>query len=153
MMKVRAAAERLLDKYQITQAPVDPESIAEKECVDVRYVEFSGEAANEIHGFYDHEACKIYVNSADSVEEKLFTIAHELGHHILHQEYASGEKYVPRLKQHVDSLEENEADAFAVQLLVPSRALEVSSLLYPSNELAKQFLVTEDVISKAQCYG
>jgi len=153
MSEVRREADGLLVRYDLLKPPVDPEYIAEREGVDVKFVTFNPDAADKLYGFYDHAASTIYVNSQDSVPEKLFTIAHELGHHILHQEYSAGERYVPRLKAHVESLEETEADHFADNLLAPPSVVKQYASIFDDVELSSLFLVSPEVIDRAKDSG
>ena len=150
MTNVKQCAERLLEKYHVNTPPVNAEYIAEKEGVDVVFVEFSGAASGAIHGFYDHDEGKIFVNSEDDSEEKLFTIAHELGHFLLHKEYAASEGYIPRLKTEVNNEQEREADEFAVRLLVPSRFGELYADVFDDSEMSKMFLVSKQVVRQAR---
>lgn len=143
-------ANDLLRKHGVTRPPVNAERIAEAENVDVVFVDFNGDAANEVHGYYDAEETRIYVNRADTSEEKLFTIAHELGHHLMHKDHTAGKSYVARLKSHVDTREEREADSFAVNLLVPETALERYSKLGTDFDLRKGFLVTQKTLDAAR---
>src|SRR5260370_2801798 len=47
----------------------------------------------------------IYLNTSDSAERKRFTIAHELGHFLMHNEYLNqGNESVTESKQHYPSL-------------------------------------------------
>ncbi len=137
-------------KYGQTGPAIDPEVIAEGEGVDVRYVSFEGDATHEFHGFYDFEERTIFVNKDDSVEEKLFTIAHEFAHHLLHATYAESTHYIPRLKRHVDSAEEREADLFAVNLLAPVDMLNEFSKVKTDADLCSLFLITPEILGKAR---
>ena len=62
----------------------------------------------------------IVVNTDDSItlERRIFTVAHELGHLILHSDSFNGKVEEENKK------EEIEADAFASELLVPQKAFE-----------------------------
>ncbi|WP_298257486.1 ImmA/IrrE family metallo-endopeptidase [uncultured Litoreibacter sp.] len=150
MSSITKSVETLLKKYKVTHPPVRVEDIAEGENVDVVFVAFEGGASDRIHGFYDHDEKKIYVNAADSAEEKQYTIAHELGHHVLHAEYAASEGYVPRLKHEVDTVQEREADDFATRLLVPSSFAPMYADLFSDREMQEMFLVTSDMLKVAK---
>ncbi len=150
MSDIAKSVENLLKKYSVTAPPVRAEYIAEKEGADVVFVTFNGAAAEQIHGFYDHADTTIYVNAADSAEEKQYTIAHELGHHLMHAEHAASEGYVPRLKQHVDSRFEKEADDFATRLLVPVSFASIYDELFSETQMREMFLVTSDTLKAAR---
>ncbi len=147
--EIRRKAENLVKKYKFNSPPVDVEVIAEGEGVDVVFVKFK-ENSEKIHGFYDHQESRIYVNSEDSLPEKMYTIAHELGHHVLHQEYSASAQYVARAFKTSHSDEEKEADAFASRLLVPSFILEEYSTILKPDEFAHFFIVPDYVIKEIE---
>jgi Zn-dependent peptidase ImmA (M78 family) len=148
--RAQEAAERLLEKYGIHSAPIDPEIIAEGEGIDVVYAGFADRANEKISGFIDPNECRIYVNRDIPPNRKTFTIAHELGHHALHREYTQSGKYriLPRLDEYEEEKpdEEKEADAFAANLLVPLKLLRRYKDHASVSELARMFLVSEAVI-------
>lgn len=121
----RSKAEELAKDY--TSPPIPALEIAERNGVDVVFAKF-GEASDTVAGFCDFRNAKLYVNAADVVERQTFTIAHELGHWILHRKFfeAHPDEYeiLPRFQQvdHSDPFEK-EANAFAAALLVPKRLL------------------------------
>lgn len=158
----KTKALELLAKYRIETPPVDPEIIAEAEGVRVLYARFKHEASEKISGFIDlgdkEESPKIFINKAISTKQKMFTIAHELGHYMLHQKYALGENYrfLPRYGGAVDSdvREEREADVFAENLLVPERMLGTYMKNSSVSELSTIFIATEALIVKRMsCVG
>jgi Zn-dependent peptidase ImmA (M78 family) len=154
---VSTEASQLLKKHGFDGPPIDSEFIAEQEGVDVVYVEFSSEGNELLHGYLDIESNRIVVNANDPVEEKLFTIAHELGHFILHKSYAEGQGYIPRLKKaHIHKMsdlqmeKEDEADRFAVQLTVPKSMLERYDQVVPRSKLASLFVTTIGVLNSVE---
>ncbi|MBU2983282.1 ImmA/IrrE family metallo-endopeptidase [Lentibacter algarum] len=148
--RARAEAARLLKHYSIRSLPIDPEAIAESEGINVVYVEFNEKASKLISGLYDFNAQKIYVNKTLPSNRKTFTIAHELAHAILHQEYAESTDYraMPRSNVHFDKPpEEKEADVFAACLLVPPSALKKYKDVASIEELSSMFAVSRDVVT------
>jgi Zn-dependent peptidase ImmA (M78 family) len=69
-------------------------------------------------GFYDHQTNTIMVNDEQPATRNLFTVAHELGHYILHKgtnnRYDKYHKYTPE-----EIKREFEANDFAAKLLMP----------------------------------
>lgn len=69
-------------------------------------------------GFYDHKTNTITVNDEQPATRNLFTIAHELGHYILHKgtnnRYDKYHRYTPE-----EIKREFEANDFAAKLLMP----------------------------------
>lgn len=82
----------------------------------------------KVAGFCDFHAGRLYVNAGDQINRQTFTIAHELGHWILHRQYFEQhpERYriLPRFQrtEGTDPFEQ-EANCFAANLLVPKRLL------------------------------
>ena len=68
-----------------TMPPIPILEIAERNEVDVVFANF-GSYANKVAGFCDFAERKLYVNSEDSFNKQIFTMAHEFGHWVLHKE-------------------------------------------------------------------
>jgi hypothetical protein len=100
---VRAEAERLLARYKIIEPPVDVERIAFRE--GLRVVRKHLGAAD---GFIDDNV--LTVNADHARTRQRFTMAHELGHLVLHGDGT-------------DDNSEREADQFASALLIPREML------------------------------
>lgn len=92
----------------------------------------------------------IYINPTETPERQRFTIAHELGHFLMHKDVLSheGDEFVDSLKQAVISLNrsndvkesterkrEIEANQFAAALLMPEK--EFKKIFLESNDLEK----------------
>ncbi|MEC7838567.1 MAG: ImmA/IrrE family metallo-endopeptidase [Chlamydiota bacterium] len=75
----------------------------------------------DISGAYNRSEKVIYINKNDSFVRKTFTIAHELGHHYLHENTVAKEFFRKDMfsieKEH--KIEEQEANWFAASLLMP----------------------------------
>jgi Zn-dependent peptidase ImmA (M78 family) len=71
-------------------------------------------------GYYDHEKKTIIVNDEQPATRNLFTVAHELGHYILHEgtnnRYDEYHKYTPEERK-----KEFQANDFAGKLLMPEK--------------------------------
>src|SRR5688572_1135676 len=107
-------AEGLIDKYRITRPPIDPEAIAKDLGVDVVYADFNKDVSDQVSGYIDPVSCQIVVNKAISASRKIYTIAHELGHYILHRDYANSQNYQVLLRRNqydgIKPPEEQESD-------------------------------------------
>lgn len=121
----KSTADKLTQNYS---APIIPVlEIAESNGVDVIFTDF-GDHSQTVAGFCDFASAKLYVNVEDRSTRQSFTIAHELGHWLMHKSIFENDpdKYpvLPRF-QSVDKSDtlEQEANAFAANLLVPSRLL------------------------------
>lgn len=149
--RARSSAEALIAKYKITKPPIDPEAIAEAEGISVLYASFNGEIDDKLSGYSDAMNKTIVINRSIPATRKTFTIAHELGHHVMHREYLADDgsyQVFPRFNEYNDQKpdEEKEADAFAASLLVPTKFLRRYADVASVPELARTFCVSEAVI-------
>lgn len=76
---------------------------------------------------YDDPATKshprIYIEKSMSPERKKFTLAHELGHHFLHEGVKLRLDNLDYSLENKDTTEESEANYFAASLLIPKELL------------------------------
>lgn len=140
-------AKRLVKQYFFETPPVDPEIIAEGEGVDVLYARFKPEVSNNLSGYLDIKDRQIVVNKEISPTRKIFTIAHELGHFMLHQQYAASKTYLT-LPRHDDytgekPAVEKEADVFAANLLMPEDMVRKYMDIASIPEMARMFAVSD----------
>ena len=113
---IRRQAERLLDSAGISHEPVslrDVISALNLELVSRTREPFTSEAALEPMG--DGHAV-VLTDGGDS-GRRHFTIAHEIGHFVLHPERCRPER--GGVVNEAGRREEREADAFAAELLMP----------------------------------
>ena len=130
---IRSLVERLLINQDILSAPVPVENLAEHLGADIRYTP----AKESLSGFLLRDGGSgqaiIGVNKTHHANRRRFTIAHELGHLLLH---TGQDVYVDgcaeaglkvSLRDENSSagtdVEEQEANLFAAELLMPSRFL------------------------------
>lgn len=148
--KKASKAARNARKVLGRKPPFDPEAVAERDGIQVVYAKLKEPYDQKISGFYRKRDNKIVVNRDISPNRMMFTIAHELGHAKLHQDYIKSENYRPvfRSNVHVGSkpAEEIEADTFAANFLVPLNILKKYKDVADVSELARMFAVSEEVI-------
>lgn len=124
-------AKKLLERMAIKNPPVPVEKIAESLGARIVFKPAS-DGEEDVSGmlYRSKERVVIGVNSAHHLHRQRFTIAHEIGHLVLHQ----GEMYIdtPSVKFRdsksglaIDN-EEIEANGFAAELLMPREFLEKS---------------------------
>jgi Zn-dependent peptidase ImmA (M78 family) len=147
---VRQTVDRVLTENVVTTPPVLPKEIAQNYGIEVLFADFGG-VSNEVSGFFDFSARAIYVNNKDPSTRQGFTIAHELGHFMLHSDLFSRhpEEYKVLLRAPIGGVKdplEQEANAFAAHLLVPRAFLERYYKVASPKELARLFIVSEEVI-------
>jgi hypothetical protein len=162
------AAQQLLQEEGITEAPVDVEAIATKRAHVVQQ-----EMPDEISGMLiplqsevGGKRWVIAVNEDHAPVRKRFTIAHELGHLILHGYTTphADRTYRIRMRDHASSdgsvIEEIEANQFAAELLMPRayliRRLDEEEFEYVSSDgegsrqlstLARELGVSDQALS------
>ena len=90
--RAKAEALWLLRRFKIAEPPVNPIEIARNLNIGVSFVELNQDLQN-ISGFYEAEEDCIFVNVDEAPVRQTFTIAHELGHRILHLELAKSSNY------------------------------------------------------------
>lgn len=122
----RVEARKLAEIFSSPSVPVV--EVAEQNGVNVIFSDM-GRFAEKVAGLLDFNARRIYVNKADSGNRQRFTIAHELGHWMLHRKAfeAHPERYpvLPRFQRvEASNAFEQEANAFASELLVPKHLLK-----------------------------
>lgn len=154
--KARAAALQLIEQHGVRAAPVPLDRIVRAAGVVVQYRPFDGELSGL--AFIKDGQPTIGVNSLHASTRQRFTLAHELGHILLHRPVleASG-VHVDKGSLRRDSLasqgvdhQEIEANNFAAELLMPepllATALEGHNLDFEDEEavqaLAKKFKVS-----------
>lgn len=156
-MNISAAlkeAKRVLGENYVSEPPVDVKAIAENYGISVRETEFP-EKFGRVLGFItpnkDKQTAMMIINANDTPESKQFTIAHELGHWLLHKDEIlkdPDKTVLLRMSLGDESKDalEKEADAFAAELLVPMDFFEQIGKQKSVEDLAKEFGVSKEVI-------
>jgi Zn-dependent peptidase ImmA (M78 family) len=145
--KAKAEAIRILNEFGLSEPPVNPADIAQQLGIRVVFVGFTPEY-DSISGFYDFDDETIYVNKHEFPLRQTFTIAHELGHRLLHTEWAKSSDYKVLLRGDAngDDPIEMEANSFAANLLVPRFMLDKYWKELPPEHLSALFAVSVPVI-------
>lgn len=152
---LKTKAKELLEKSNIRRAPVPIEKLASALNAIVRYQPFDGEVSGLVHN-QDNQAV-IGVNSNHAETRQRFTIAHEIGHLLLHQSerlHVDNQlRSVVSFRDEISSLgvddNEIEANQFAAELLMPEdfllrdvRELKSSEPEAAVEELAQKYRVS-----------
>jgi Zn-dependent peptidase ImmA (M78 family) len=156
LAKAKESALNVLRDNLIIKPPVIAEALARGYGLRVVYCLFKPEF-NDIAGFINIQEKKIAVNREDPIYCQNFTIAHELGHYLLDHNLESPEysclfRY-PEKQAKVP--EENEANYFATNLLVPQQMLREIVDKYPfadDLQLSRLFGVPADTIKLQKFY-
>jgi len=127
---VRDLSTDLLEKHNIVNAPVDVEKLAHALHLDVRKDKVEGDISGFLFRDHGKSSAIIGVNSRQHPNRQRFTIAHEIGHFLLH----TGDKvhvdrgFEVRLRNDESSKgtdnDEKEANLFAAELLMPKAFVE-----------------------------
>lgn len=154
----REAARGVLKEHDVASAPVPVERIARQLGVRVQYAPLDNDLSGMAH--IREGVVIVGVNSLHAPNRQRFTLAHELGHVVLHRKILEDNVHVDRvLLRDRDSSaglyrEEIEANAFASELLMPAEFLDTMlggrQVILDDDEeistLAKKFRVSESAM-------
>lgn len=152
---IRMLVERLLAEHHIRTAPVPVGEIAKGLGVTVQPTSGEDDLSGFLYRDRNRKTAIIGVNADHHPNRQQFTVAHELGHFLLHD---FGEIHVDRrfkvwLRSPTSSeginVEEKEANLFAAELLMPARFLKKDV-----GKIGAVDLLEEDVLRDlAEKYG
>ena len=126
--KIRAMVSALLDENGIAEAPVPVSQIAKAKGARIYVDSLEGDLSGFL--YRDKAQAVIGVNTSHAPARQHFTIAHELGHLLLHdqEQLHVDHEFRVRLRSDVSSQgtdeAEQEANYFAASLLMPREFLE-----------------------------
>lgn len=147
--RVKDEVNALITRHNYFEPPIDPIEISRNLGLKVYFAPFENEY-EKVSGFFNATENAIYVNKKEVVTRQIFTVAHELGHKILHEEWANSKNYTVLLREQLEfpskDFHEQEANCFAANLLVPKKFLFRYKDVASIKELAKLFMVSELVI-------
>jgi Zn-dependent peptidase ImmA (M78 family) len=162
--KARELAREIIRERGINQPPVNVEDIARAYAIEILRHRFEGPESG--FALRDNNRMYIGVNTQTSRRRQRFTIAHELGHLLLHEgSQIIVDQAVLRvdLRNQVSSMgtdiEEIEANTFAAGLLMPERIVSqyVTNLIQANGDIMREGLIAElarifDVSAEAMGY-
>ena len=146
--RAEAKAREVLRENFVTEPPVPIEQLVTNYDLQAVEADFSPKYSN-VAGFINLENKQVVLNRSDAGTRQAFTLAHELGHWLLHPQLRDQPETLIVLRQPLgrtggDPLE-REANCFAANLLVP-RDFLIQYITYPVSTIAKAFGVSPDVI-------
>ena len=119
---VERAATKLLHDQGVSSPPVDVHAIASALDISLRYERM----ASDISGLlvYRNQSARVAINQYHHRNRQRFTLAHEIGHVVLHAEdedrvFVDKRFFRNELSSRGELREEIEANAFAASLLMP----------------------------------
>lgn len=152
-VKAERAAEQLIEKVQTN----DLNLIANYLKIQIKYEKFP----SSLSGAYFKEGENLYiaVNDGHNEHRQRFSIAHEIGHHIMHEsaifhydkliydKSSKQERQIFYRAEDIISLDEVEANHFAAALLMPRKSVEEDFLKMPSVcQLSEKYNVSEEAM-------
>lgn len=152
LVAAQAKARQVLKENYVLEPPVDVYEIARNSGIRIVEMPFPDDYEN-VSGFINIEDGEpiMYVNETEPENRRKFTVAHELGHWLLHEQQIRDDPQKAVLfrvalgKANKDPLEK-EANAFAAELLVPMEFFERINDRKSQQELANIFKVSAEVI-------
>lgn len=153
--QIRSLAEECLARCAVHRAPVPVDKVVESYGIDICRTPTEDELSGFMYRDRELNSAVIGVNGDHSTNRQRFTLGHELGHFLLHEHDGVhiDRGYQVKLRSRASSegtnIEEQEANLFAAELLMPAMFLK--------DDLAKAGpvdLEDEEVIAKlAKRYG
>lgn len=143
---IKREAEDLLGANDYDNGlPVPTEDIAENLGYKITGF-FPDDALKDVSGIVDHEQKVISLNRTESARRQRFTLAHEIGHIVLHK----GKSFVDFRKSIMDPADEKEREAnrFASELLMPAEQFLQYWIRYNGDvaSMAVKFAVSQEAI-------
>lgn len=138
--------DRLLESASVSQPPVPIERIADELNVQLQRSPLPDEMSGLLYREKDSKDVIIGVNSLHPPVRQRFTIAHEIGHFLLHskQELYVDRDLTVRFRDErsgtAEDIHEIEANQFAAELLMPKRFLEADLKKRPVSLISEEFL-------------
>lgn len=142
----------LKDNYVISY-PINIRDIIRNYGLDILELDYKSDPkTKDVAGVINPEKKRIYVEESDTESRKAFTIAHELGHWLLHQKQLNEDNrytvlYRLAIGWYNHEPIEAEANYFAACLLVPEAMLkEEYQKIQDPKELARIFNVSDEMM-------
>lgn len=150
---IERKAQELLDSFNMANLPIPVEDVAKKLGLNVIAFDFGSDVSGVLH--IKKETSSIGYNPNESKVRQRFTIAHELGHFMLHHEadkvFIDNEKYYQLIKfrsektnlSTEDFKHEKEANSFAAALLMPLSLVKQELTAYAGFDLSDSSMITD----------
>ena len=153
--QIERKAWQQLREHKLDVAPVDVKALAETLEVDVAYEDMENAVSAML--LIEDDNANVVVNAGHHEHRQRFSIAHELGHFMLHaseDEHLFVDRYFFRNEASSvgESRKEIEANAYAAAVLMPSKLIEEELSDEPDTELyidklAEKFTVSEHAMT------
>lgn len=149
MNRAEKEALRLLQRYDVHAPPIPVDALAQQEGAQIARLRFKGPESG--FALRDRNSWIIGVNTLTSARRQRFTIAHELGHLLLHEgkPLIVDQAILVNKRDEISSMatdaEEIEANRFAATLLMPRDFVlsRLERLLQSEGEVDREDLITQ----------
>lgn len=119
--------------------PIDPILIAKATGLEV----FTASLPRDVSGKIFYKEKKIFIEQTDYITRQVFSVAHELGHYILHNDGTSHTSLRDTTSSQGIDTKEIEANFFAANLLMPQdEVLRLVGLKFTLDSMASYFNVS-----------
>lgn len=134
LQEIEEESARLLAARPLGELPVNVRAIAKSLGIALEFANFDDEVSGVLVRTAD--ATMIGVNWSHHPNRQRFTIAHEIGHYLLHPggtfvDKSTTARFRDRQAGSGSEVEEREANRFAATLLMPAEAIEKASAAFP----------------------
>lgn len=151
--EIEREAHTLLEQFCLLEVPVNPAVLAEKLGVSVFAAVFDSPTIRGL-AFKKDGKTMIYVNANDPPNRRRFTLAHELGHAVLHFRESPNGKFVDTdaeflfraSGQFAAGEEDIEANQFAAAVLMDEGLVKERCGQKTAEELAREFSVSAEAL-------
>jgi len=143
--KTKGILESTFGGVESLELPIKIGEIAERNGITIKQGDFKHP---DISGSYDRSTKTIIVDTDDEPTRQAFTIAHELGHHFLHEGEKETEVYLRYYSEKLSfekQLAEQQANLFAASILMPEEILRREW----ENSQDERFLATKFGVSQS----
>lgn len=132
--QIESKTEVLLSKLPHNEVPVDVNALAALLNITVEPADFGDEVSGVL--VRNDESAMIGVNWLHHPNRQRFTIAHEIGHHQLHDggtfvDKGTTARFRNQASGSGTDIEEQEANLFAAMLLMPEAVVRTAAQVYP----------------------
>lgn len=165
-LRIRNKVKAILADLEIVEPPVHPELVAKSLGIKILSKTTDDDLSGFLYKDLESNNVVIGVNQSHHPNRRRFTIAHEIGHFLLHEFDggfhfdSSNQKYLLKLRSknsHLfNKIEEREANEFAAELLMPKSLIDEDmddftdvDLMYDDDlaELAQKYRVSTQALT------
>lgn len=136
---IELKANEILKGFYPIVFPIDPVLVAKSLGLEV----FTASLPRDVSGQIFYKEKKIFVEATDYITRQVFSIAHEIGHYVLHNDGTSHTSYRDTNSALGIDRKEREANHFAASLLMPKdEILRLVGLGFKVDSMANYFNVS-----------